>query len=69
MSFLHQQHTWAPLDASRDMIFTLIDHYNISCGFLQMLTCFRARYLPTEEGVSAPPRMVLGTEQSGMIYV
>jgi hypothetical protein len=51
------------------MISTLIDHYKISCGFLQMLTCFRARYLPTEEGSTAPPRMASGIEQSGMVRV
>lgn len=68
--FLHQQHTWAPLNASRDMISTLMDHYNISCGFLQMLTCFRARHLPTEEGSIAPPRMASGIEQFefGWVY-
>ncbi|KAJ8117088.1 hypothetical protein OPT61_g1628 [Boeremia exigua] len=68
--YLHQSHTWAPLNASQDMIATLINHHNIGCGFLKTLGCFHARYLPTEETYAGPPRAVFTTNQSefGWVY-
>jgi hypothetical protein len=64
-SYLYQQHTWAPLNASRDMIAILMDHYKIGYGFLKTLSGFHARYLPTEEAYASTSRAVFTTDQSG----
>ncbi|CAN9402869.1 unnamed protein product [Alternaria alternata] len=67
---LHQQHTWASLNASRDMVSTLMDHCKVGCGFSKILRCFHARHLPTEEAYSGTSHTVFTTDRSefGWVY-
>ena len=62
---LHQQNTWSPLNASKDMVSLLVDHYQLDDGFFEILSGFRDRNLPTEEGFAGPLRSVLTENQRG----
>lgn len=63
--FLHQQDSWDPLSASKGIIEMLKDHFELSSGFLRVLTSFRFRHLPTEEAFSGSVRKVTMHGRSG----
>jgi len=65
-SEVHQKDTFAPLGVSSDMISLLMDHYHLSPGFLQILGCFKDRYLPTEEGFSSASQSNFNGNRYGM---
>ncbi|KAF2129636.1 hypothetical protein P153DRAFT_22948 [Dothidotthia symphoricarpi CBS 119687] len=67
---IHQKDTWAPLSVSRDMISLIMDQYRLSSGFLQILACFRDRYLSTEEGFSGASQSLFTSSRSeyGWVY-
>ena len=66
VSTVHQKDTWAPLNISSDMISLLMDRYHLSPGFLQILTCFKDRHLPTEEAFSSASQSHFTDKRSGM---
>jgi len=66
VSTIHQKDTFAPLSISSDMISLLMDHYNLSLGFLQVLVCFKDRYLSTEEGFSSASQSHFTDNRCGM---
>ncbi|RMZ72166.1 Mg2+ transporter -like Zinc transport [Pyrenophora seminiperda CCB06] len=53
---IHQKDTWAPLSVSPEMISLLADHHKLGSGFFQILSCFKDRYMPAEEGFAPAPR-------------
>jgi hypothetical protein len=63
--FLHQQDSWEPLSTSKGVIEALRDHFELSSGFLRILTSFRSRYLPTEEAFSGSIRTIAMHNRSG----
>ncbi|CAN9247976.1 unnamed protein product [Alternaria alternata] len=67
---LHQKDTWAPVNVSSDMIVLLMEQYSLSVGFLHLLSCFRDRHLPTEEGFTGSSRLVETADkvEFGWIY-
>jgi hypothetical protein len=47
------------------MIVLLMEQYSLSVGFLHLLSCFRDRYLPTEEGFTGSSRLVETADKVG----
>ncbi|KAH7076862.1 hypothetical protein BKA63DRAFT_291670 [Paraphoma chrysanthemicola] len=67
---IHQKDTWAPLSINGDMVSTIMDHYSLGPGFLNILASFRDRYLPTEEGYSSASQSLFRDDRSefGWVY-
>lgn len=63
--FLHQQDSWEPLSTNLGIIETLKNHFELSSGFLRILTSFRSRHLPTEEAFSGSTRTFSMHSRSG----
>jgi len=49
------------------MISLLMNRYHLSPGFLQILACFKDRYMPTEEEFSSAAQSHLTDDRYGML--
>ena len=65
-SFIHQQNSWAPLDASKEMLIALSNHYGFSPSFYHILSSFRDRRQESEKAFSGVVRVSCTGDTYGM---
>jgi hypothetical protein len=64
---MSQINSWAPLQASREMIRSLVQHHGIHPAFLEIPLSFSYRSTDEEQGFSVPWTLIEDETKFGML--